>query len=120
MFCLVFACLLVVLAKRPLFKGFWDLLCIKTRRDQWYGGLGVSARDSEGWEPAKVGGCGWTRCPWNLGLSQVAGHIVSSRFVDTNCTQLGPFFAIFGLFLLRIVELERKRALCYEVIKAHV
>ena len=33
--------------------------------DHWYGGLGISLGDSEGWKPQKVGGCGWTRCPRN-------------------------------------------------------
>ena len=31
-----------------------------------YWGLGVHLGNFEGWKPQKVGGCGWSRCPWNL------------------------------------------------------
>ena len=46
----------------------------------WYGGLGGSLGDSEGWKPQKVGGCGWTRCPRNSDLSQVAQDTARSWF----------------------------------------
>ena len=34
-----------------------------------YWGLGVRLGNSEGWQPQKVGGCGWSRCPRNHILS---------------------------------------------------
>ena len=40
--------------------------------DHWYGGLGGSLGNFEAWKPRKVGGCGWTSCLRDLGLSHVA------------------------------------------------
>ena len=48
--------------------------------DHWYGGLGSSLGDSEGWKPQRVGGCGWTRCPRNSDLSHVAQDTARSWF----------------------------------------
>ena len=48
--------------------------------DHWYGGRHVSLGDSETWEPQKLGGCGWTRCPQNLLLSHVAQDTARSWF----------------------------------------
>ena len=57
-------------------------------------GLGVSSSNFEGWKPQKVGVCGWTRCPRNLGLSHVAQYMASSRFwglLTQNVLNLGHF-----------------------------
>ena len=48
--------------------------------DGWYGGLGGSLGDSEGWKPQKLGGCGWTRCPRNSDWSHVAQDTARSWF----------------------------------------
>ena len=37
-----------------------------------YKGQGISLGNSEGWKPQKVGGCRWSRCPWNSDLSAIA------------------------------------------------
>ena len=65
--------------------------------DHWYGGLGVSLGDSEAWEPQKVGGCGWNRCPRNSVLSHVAQDTARSWF-RACWTQTVHIQAIFGHF----------------------
>ena len=76
--------------------------------DHWYGGLGVSLGDSEGWKPQKVGGCGWTRCPRNRILSHVAQDTARAWFrgVGAHCADFGAFWHLFGPFLGHIVELK--------------
>ena len=76
--------------------------------DHWYGGLRVSLGDSEAWKPQKVGGSGWTRCPRNSVLSQVAQDTARSWFrgAGAHCAVFGAFWRLFGPFLGHIVELE--------------
>ena len=76
--------------------------------DHWYGGLCVSLGESEAWKPQKVGGCGWTRCPWNSFLSHVAQDTARSWFrgAGAHCAVFGAFWRLFGPFLGHIVELE--------------
>ena len=73
------------------------------------GGLGLSVGDFEGWKPQQVGGCGWTRCPWNLGLSQVPQYMANSQFwgsLAQSAHKFARFLAIFGPFLGDMVELQ--------------
>ena len=91
--------------------------------DHWYGGLCVSLGHSEAWKPQKVGGCGWTRCPWNLVLSHVAQDTARSWF--RGClTQTTHIQAIFGHFwtVSRTYRGARghERAFGHGAIKAHV
>ena len=81
--------------------------------DHWYGGLGVSLGDSEAWKPQKVGGCGWTRCPWNSDLSHVAQDTARAWFrgVSAHCADFGASWRLFGPFLGHIVELKGTRGL---------
>ena len=81
--------------------------------DHWFGGLGVSLHDSEGWKPQKVGGCGWTRCARNRILSHVAQDTARSWFrgVGAHCADFGAFWRLFGPFLGHIVELKGTRGL---------
>ena len=51
--------------------------------DRWYGGVDVSLGNSKGWKPQKVGGCGWSRCPWNW-------HLFLARF-EPVVTHFGPW-----------------------------
>ena len=78
----------------------------------WYGGLRVSLGDSEAWNPQKVGGCGWTRCPWNLVLSHVAQDTARSWFWGVSAHGADfVFWRLFGPFLGHIVELKGTRGL---------
>ena len=52
--------------------------------DHWYGSLRVSLGNSTAWKPQKVGGCGWTRCPRNSGLSSFR---TAMRTTCTFCTR---------------------------------
>ena len=81
--------------------------------DHWYGGLGGSLGDSEGWKPQKMGGCGWTRCPRNRVLSHVAQDAARAWFrgVGAHCADFGAFWRLFGPFLGHIVELKGTRGL---------
>ena len=82
--------------------------------DHWYGGLCVSLVDHEAWKPQKVGGCGWTRCPWNFGFdphSPKYGPFSVSGLFDTNSPQSGHFWPLFGPSLGHIVELAGKKGL---------
>ena len=81
--------------------------------DHWYGGLGVSLGDYEGWKPQKVGGCGWTRCARNSFLSHVAQDTARAWFrgVGAHCADFGAFWRLFGPFLGHIVELKATRGL---------
>ena len=81
--------------------------------DHWYGGLGVSLGDSEAWKPQKVGGCGWTRCPWNWDLSHVIQDTAGAWFrgVGAHCADFVAFWRLFGPFLGHIVELKGTRGL---------
>ena len=81
--------------------------------DHWYGGLGGLLGDSEAWKPQKVGGCGWTRCPRNSGLSHVAQDTARSWFrgVGAHGADFGAFWRLFGPFLGHIVELKGTRGL---------
>ena len=85
--------------------------------DHLYGGLGGSLGDSEAWKPQKVGGCGWTRCPRNHILSQVAQDTASSWFrgVGAHCADFGAFWRLFGPFLGHIVELGGNKELLVTV-----
>ena len=87
--------------------------------DHWYGGLGVSLGEFEGWKPQKVGGCGWTRCPRNLVLSHVAQDTARAWFqgVGAHCADLGAFWRLFGPFLGHIVELKGTRGL-FDTVKS--
>ena len=55
-----------------------------------------------------MGGCGWTRCPWNSFLSHVAQDTARAWFrgVGAHCADFGAFRRLFGPFLGHIVELE--------------
>ena len=55
-----------------------------------------------------MGGCGWTRCPWNSDLSHVAQDTARAWFRDVaaHCADFGPFWRLFGPFLGHIVELK--------------
>ena len=81
--------------------------------DHWYGGLGVSLGDSEAWKPQTVGGCRWTRCPWNRILSHVAQDTACAWFrgVGAHSADFGAFWRLFGPFLGHIVELNGTRGL---------
>ena len=81
--------------------------------DHWYGGLGVSLGASEAWKPQKVGGCGWTRCPWNSDLSHVAQDTARAWFrgVGAYGADFGAFWRLFGPILGHIVELKGTRGL---------
>ena len=73
--------------------------------DHWYGGLGVSLGESEAHKPQKIGGCGWTRCPWNFGFeprSPKYGPFLVLGCRGKCCAQFGPFFGRFS----DIAELE--------------
>ena len=87
--------------------------------DHWYGGLGVSLGESEGWKPQKVRGCGWTRCPRNRILSHVAQDTVRAWFrgVGAYCAVFGAFWHLFGPFLGHIVELKGTRGL-FDTVKS--
>ena len=76
--------------------------------DHWFGGLGVSLGDSEGWRPQKVGGGGWTRCTRNRILSHVAQDTARAWFrgVGAHCADFGAFCRLFGPFVGHIVELK--------------
>ena len=79
--------------------------------EHWYGGLGVSFGDSEGWKPQKMGGCGWARCPRVLFLSHIAQDTARSWFWAcwTQTVHIHTIFAIFWPFLKYIVELEANK-----------
>ena len=81
--------------------------------DHWYGGLGVSLGDSEAWKPQKMGGCGWTRCPWNWDLSHVIQDTALAWFwgVAAHWADFGAFWRLFGPLLGHIVELKGTRGL---------
>ena len=87
--------------------------------DHWYGGLGGSLGDSEAWEPQKVGGCGWTRCPRNWDLSHVVQNTARAWFqgVGAHCAIFGAFWRLFGPFLEHIVELKGTRGL-FDTVKS--
>ena len=87
--------------------------------DHWYGGLGGSLGDSEGWKPQKVGGCGWTRCPRNWILCHVAQDTARSWFrgVGAHCADFGAFWRLFGPFLGHIMELKGIRGL-FDTVKS--
>ena len=93
------------------------------RGDHWFGGLGVSLSDSEGWKPQKVGGCGWTRCPRNSVLSHVAQDTARAWF-RASLTQTAHIQAIFGHFwaVSRTYRgaSRQERALGDGAIEAHV
>ena len=63
-------------AKLP--RELWDECWSTAPSDHWDGGLRVLLGDSESWEPEKVGGCGWTRCPRNSVSSHVAQDTAGS------------------------------------------
>ena len=88
--------------------------------DPWYGGLGVSLGDSAAWNPQKVGGCGWPRCPWNSDLSHVAEDTARAWFRDVaaHCADFGAFWRLFGPFLGHIVQLKGTRGLL-DTAKSH-
>ena len=71
--------------------------------DHWYGGLGGSLGNSEAWEPQKVGGCGWTRCPRNRILSHVAQDTACSWFRAV--VHMAHILGLFGAFLRRFSEI---------------
>ena len=81
--------------------------------DHWYGGRGVSLGDFEAGKPQKVGGCGWTRCPWNRILSHVAQDMARAWFrgVGAHCADFGALWRLFGPFLGHIVVLKGSRGL---------
>ena len=85
--------------------------------DHWYGGLGGLLGDSEAWKPQKVGVCGWTRCPRNSDLSNVAQDTVRSWFrgVGAHGADFGAFWRLFGPFLGHIVELGGNKELLVTV-----
>ena len=87
--------------------------------DHRYGVLRVSLGDSEAWKPQKVGGCGWTRCPWNSFLSHVAQDTARSSFraVGAHGADFGAFWRLFGPFLGHIVELKGTRGL-FDTVKS--
>ena len=87
--------------------------------DHWYGGLGVSLGDSEGWKPQKVGGCRWTTCPRNSVMSHVAQATARAWFrgVGAHCADFGAFWRLFGPFLGHIVELKGTRGL-FDTVKS--
>ena len=87
--------------------------------DHWYGGLGGSLGNSEGWKPQKVGGCGWTRCPRKSVLRHVAQDAARAWFrgVGPHCADFGAFWCLFGPFLGHIVELKGTRGL-FETVKS--
>ena len=57
----------------------------------------------EGWKPRKVGGCRWTMCRWNQGLSHVAQDMACCWFevVCGQCMEIAGFgnLASFWEFL---------------------
>ena len=87
--------------------------------DHWYGGLGGSLGDSDGWKPQKVGGCGWTRCPRKRISSHVAQDTARSWFraVGAHGADFGAFWRLFGPFLGHIVELKGTRGL-FDTVKS--
>ena len=85
--------------------------------EHYYRGLGVLLGDSEGWEPLKKGGCGWTRCPWNSDLSHVAQDTARSWFRGVGA-DFGAFWRLFGPFLGHIVELKGTRGL-FDTVKSN-
>ena len=50
-----------------------------------------------------MGGCGWSRCPWNRILSHVAKDMAYSWFVAIG---MWSFWGLFGPFPGHIMELE--------------
>ena len=48
--------------------------------DQWYGGLGVSLNNSEGWKPQNLWVCWWTKCLYIWYLIHVAQDTARSWF----------------------------------------
>ena len=79
----------------PAVRGLW---CPPTPpSDHQYKGLGVSLGDSEAWQPQKVGGCGWNRCPRTRVSSHVAQDTAGSWF-RARLTQITHLRAIFGHF----------------------
>ena len=91
--------------------------------DHWYGGLGGLLGDSDAWKPQKVGVCGWTTCPRNSDLSNVAQDTVRSWFrgVGAHCAGfwgfLAPFWAVSRTY--RGVR-RQQRALGHGEVKPHV
>ena len=87
--------------------------------DHWYGGLGGSLGDTEAWKPQKVWGCGWTRCPRNSVLRNVAQDTARAWFrgVGAHCADFGAFWPLFGPFLGHIVELNGTRGL-FDTVKS--
>ena len=87
--------------------------------EHWYGCLGVRLGDSEGCKPQKVGGCGWTRCPWNRILKHIAQDTARAWFRGlVKMAQIfGAFWRLFGLFLGHIVELGGTRGL-FDTVKS--
>ena len=85
--------------------------------DHWYGGQGGSFGHFEGWNPQKVGGCGWTRCPRNWILSHVAQDTACSWFrgAGAHGADFGAFWRLFGPFLGHIVELGGNKELLVTV-----
>ena len=69
--------------------------------------------DYDAWKPQKVGGCGWTRFPWNLVLSHVAQDTARAWFrgVGAHRADFWAFWCLFGPFLGHIVELKGTRGL---------
>ena len=91
--------------------------------DHWYGDLGVSLGDSEAWKPQNVGGCGWTRCLWNLVLNHVAQDAARSWFW-ASWTQTAHVQAVFRCFSAGSRTYcgasGQQRALGRRAIRAHV
>ena len=81
--------------------------------DHWYAGLGVLLGDSEAWQPQKVGGCGWARCPRNSVLSHIAQDTARSWFWAylTQTTHIQAIWAIVRPFLGNVVERECQKGL---------
>ena len=86
--------------------------------DHWYGGLGGSLGNSEGWKPQKVGGCVWTRCLRKWILSHVAQDTAAwFRAVGAHGGDFGAFWRLFGPFLGYILELKGTREL-FDTVKS--